>query len=206
LIGALIVAFLAADVLFLSRLMRYRNETVRLREGMTESQRERADLVVEAERHRFRVEMELIRRQARGNRELHLAVNVDSAQMILERDGVILRQMHVQLTPSSIPGAASDSDIVVRTLGERSIARVLRRGDPIPESVWTARDLPVPDQRSGVLGDRAILLDDGTVVYGLPDESADSSGALPRSVRIAAADLEALAANIRPGMSIYFYR
>jgi hypothetical protein len=150
--------------------------------------------------------MELIRRQARGNRELHLAVNVDSGQMILERDGVILRQMHVQLTPSSIPGAASDSEIVVRTLGERSIARVLRKGDPVPESVWTARDLPVPDQRSGVLGDRAILLDDGTVVYGLPDESADAAGALPRSVRIAAADLEALAANIRPGMSIYFYR
>jgi capsid protein len=37
-----------------------------LRAGMTKAQRERTDAVVTAERHRLRVEWELVRRQARG--------------------------------------------------------------------------------------------------------------------------------------------
>lgn len=202
---------LAANAILAARYFRYREETSRLRAGMTNAQRERADAVVQAERHRLRVEYELVRRQARGDRLLHLAVNVDSGRMVLERDGIVLREMAVRLGPERFRGA-SDSVITVQSLGQRTIQRVLSERDSweVPRSVFDDRGLPVPDNRRvrGALGDDAIVLTEGTVVYAVPGSGplADTSYVLPGSVQVAAADLKALAASIRPGMSVYFYR
>ena len=207
-----IVAVLVNGV-FLSRYLRYQQETDRLREGMTSAQRERADAVVTTERHRLRVELELIRRQARGDRDLHLAVNVDSGRMVLERDGVVLREMSVRLGPDRVPGARGDSVVIsMETLGERTVERVLKAGDrwEVPAVAFEARGLPVPEDRRirGALGDEAIVLTEGTVLYAVPENGplSDSSFLLPGSVQVPSADLKALASNIKPGMSVYFYR
>lgn len=208
-----VVAILAltANVILAAKYFRYREETSRLRAGMTKAQRERADAVVQAERHRLRVEYELVRRQARGDRQLHLAVNVDSGRMVLERDGIVLREMAVRLGPERFRGA-SDSVITVQSLGQRTVRRVLSERDSweIPRSVFDDRGLPVPENRRvrGALGDDAIVLAEGTVVYAVPESGplADTSYVLPGSVQVAVADLKALAASIRPGMSVYFYR
>ena len=195
-----------------ARYFRYREETTRLQAGMTKAQRERTEAVVTAERHRLRVEWELIRRQARGDKQLHLAVNVDSSRMILERDGIVMREMHVMLGPERFRGATSDTAIAVQSLGQRTVQRVLKEGDSwdVPRTVFNDRGLPVPDSRrmKGALGDNAIVLTEGTVVYAVPESGplADSSYVLPGSVRVDPADLKALSASIRPGMSVYFYR
>jgi hypothetical protein len=210
-IATLVVAA-AANLMLLSRCADYQRETARLREGMTRAQRERADRVLAAERHRLRVEFELIRRQARSDRQLHLAVNIDSGRMVLERDGVVLREMNVRLGPERFPGALGDSAILVSALGQRTVERRLSSGDEfeVPSSAYADRGLPVPEDRKvrGALGNVALILSEGTVVYAVPDEGplADTSYVLPGSVQVAAADLEALAANIRPGMPVYFYR
>lgn len=207
-----IILALTANLILVARYLRYKEETARLRAGMTNAQRERADAVVAAERHRLRVEFELIRRQARGDRMLHLAVNVDSGQMVLERDGVVLREMSVRIGPERVPGARGDSAILVSALGQRTVERVLTGRDAweLPSGVFTDRGLPVPDNRKvrGALGDDALVLSDGTVVYAVPEAGplADTAYVLPGSVQLAAADLKALAANIRPGMSVYFYK
>lgn len=207
-----VVAAVLADFVLLTRYARYRDETARLREGMTEAQRQRTDAVVEAERHRFRVEMELIRRQSAGDRELHLAVNIDSGRMVLERDGVALREMEASIGPDRFQAGMTDSTIRVAALGQRTVNRVLGKDDPweVPESVFHDRGLPIPAARSvpGALGAHAIVLGDGTVIYSIPTAGplADSSYVLPGSVRVAEADLKAIAASIRPGMSVYFYR
>lgn len=209
---AIVILALAANVVLGARYFRYREETSRLRAGMTKAQRERADAVVQAERHRLRVEYELIRRQARGDRQLHLAVNVDSGRMVLERDGIVLREMTVRLGPERFRGAVGDSLITVQSLGQRTVQRVLKAADSweVPRSVFADRGLPVPENRRlrGALGDHAIVLTEGTVVYAVPESGplADTSYVLPGSVQVAAADLKALAASIRPGMSVYFYR
>jgi hypothetical protein len=212
-IFVIIMLALVADVVLASRYFRYREETNRLRAGMTKAQRERTDAVVSAERHRMRVELELIRRQARGDRQLHLAVNVDSGRMVLERDGIVLREMPVRLGPERLPGGPrGDSTVTVEPLGQRTIERVLSEGDSwdVPRSVFADRGIPVPDNRRirGALGDDAIVLSEGTVVYAVPESGplADSAYVLPGSVQVSAPDLKALAANIRPGMSVYFYR
>lgn len=211
-IVVIVILALVADVMLAARFLRYREETKRLRAGMTKAQLERTDAVVTAERHRLRVELELIRRQARVDRQLHLAVNVDSGRMILERDGVVLREMPVRLGPERIPGPRGDSTISVQSLGQRTVERVLSERDAweVPREVFGERGIPIPDNRRvrGALGDDAIVLRDGTVVYAVPESGplADSSYVLPGSIQVAAEDLKALSANIRPGMPVYFYR
>jgi hypothetical protein len=211
LIGFVVLA-LAANGVLLSRYLRYERETTRLREGMTKSQRERADAVVAAERHRIRIELELIRLQARGDRQLHLAVNVDSNRMVLERDGVVLREMNVRIGPERIPGARGDSSIQVSALGRRTVERRLSPDDEweVPPTTYQDRGLPLPDDRwvRGALGANAVILNEGTVVYAVPEIGplADSSYVLPGSVQVSEADLKALSASIRPGMPVYFYR
>ena len=201
-----------ANAMMAARFFTYRDETGRLRAGMTKAQRERTDAVVTAERHRLRVEWELVRRQARGDKQLHLSINVDSSRMILERDGIVLRDMHVRLGPERFRGATGDTSISVQSLGQRTVQRVLREGDSweIPRSVFDDRGIPVPESRRvpGALGASAIVLTEGTVVYAVPESGplADSSYVLPGSVLMDPADLKALSASIRPGMSVYFYR
>jgi hypothetical protein len=201
-----------ANAILAARYFRYREETARLRAGMTKAQRERADAVVTAEKHRLRVEWELIRRQARGDKQLHLAVNVDSSRMILERDGIVLREVPVRLGPQQFRGAAGDTVISVQALGQRTVQRVLNEGDSweVPRTVFEQRGIAVPESRriSGALGGNAIVLTDGTVVYSVPESGplADTSFVLPGSIQVAAADLKALSASIRAGMSVYFYR
>ena len=209
---AIVALAAAANLVLVTRYMNYANETERLREGMTKAQRDRADAVIAAEQHRMRVEFELIRRQARGDNKLHLAVNVDSGNMVLERDGIVLREMRVRLSGEAVPGTSGDSAITTQMLGLRTIERLLDAGDTwnVPRSVFAARGEPAPENTRirGALGERAILLNDGTVVYAVPDDGplADSAVVLPGSVQVDSADLKALAANIRPGMSVYFYR
>ena len=201
-----------ANTILAARFFRYREETERLRAGMTKAQRERTDAVVTAERHRLRVEWELIRRQARGDKQLHLAVNVDSGRMILERDGIVMREMQVRLGPERFRGATGDTSIAVQPLGQRTVQRVLKEGDSwdVPRTVFNDRGLPVPESRrvKGALGDHAIVLTEGTVVYAVPESGplADSAYVLPGSIQLDPADLKALSASIRPGMSVYFYR
>src|SRR5688572_17669106 len=209
---AILVIAGAANLFLASRFLDYERETTRLRQGMTKAQRERADAVVAAERHRLRVELELIRRQARSDRQLHLAVNVDSGRMVLERDGVVLREMQVRVGPERFAGARGDSSIQVNALGQRTVERRVSAGDvfEVPSEAFADRGLPVPEDRKvrGALGKDALILSEGTVVYAVPDEGplADTSYVLPGSVQMSAADLKALAASIRPGMPVYFYR
>jgi hypothetical protein len=209
---ATLVLAAAANLILGARYVRYERETARLREGMTKAQRERADAVVTAERHRLRVELELLRRQARSDRQLHLAVNIDSGRMVLERDGVVLREMNVRIGPERFTGARADSSIQVSVLGQRTVERRLSAADvfEVPSEAFAERGLPVPEDRKvrGALGSDALILNEGTVVYAVPDDGplADTTYVLPGSVQLSAPDLKALAASIRPGMPIYFYR
>ena len=140
-IMVIIIVAIAANAVLGARYFRYQEETNRLRAGMSKAQRERTDAVVSAERHRRRVELELVRRQARGDKQLHLAVNVDSNRMVLERDGIVLRDMPVRLGPERFRGAHGDSVISVQILGQRTIERVLRPSDSwdVPRSVFSDR-------------------------------------------------------------------
>lgn len=200
-----------ANIVLAATHLRYRREIDRLREAMTEAERRRVDLVVASEQHQMRVALELVRRQARGDRELHLAVEVDSGRMILERDGVVLRVMSVQIGPARAVGVPPDTVRLVAPRGARTVTRVLGANEAweVPAWVFTARGLPIPADRHvrGALGSLGMVLSGGAVIHALPEAGplADSAWVMPGAVRVAAADLRAIAPNVTPGMSVYFY-
>ncbi|MFP5356475.1 MAG: hypothetical protein ACLGIK_15235 [Gemmatimonadota bacterium] len=210
-LATLIALFLVGDVLLAMRYLRYRGETDRLRGEMTEAERQRTDMISASEDNRLSVMLELLRRQAAGDRELHLAVSVDSGTMLLERDGALLREMRVEMGGERVVGSGSDTVRIVAPRGARSVERILgpRDGWEVPAWLFADRGLAPPGERRlpGVLGANALVLSGGTVIYALPDSGvlADSGYVIPGAVRLSRADLRAIAPNITPGLTVYFY-
>jgi hypothetical protein len=206
-----VAAFLAIDGYLVHKRIRYRDEIERLRAGMTDAERRRTDALVEAEGSRFRVMVELIRRQASVDKELNLAVSIDSATMHLQREGALLRDMHIDIGPERAVGVPPDTVRMVVPRGARTVERIVTAADgwSVPEWVFADRALPVPQERTirGALGPVAVLLNGGTVIYSPPTTGPlnDTSYVLPGSIRATAADLRAIAPNLKPGMSVYFY-
>lgn len=210
-IATVIVLLVALDAVLVVRWQRYRDETARLRNGMTDAERQRADMVVESEQNKVGVMLELIRRQAEGDKEMHLTVSIDSGRMTLERDGALLREMPVEVGKERVVGVAPDTIHIVPPLGARSVERLLGANEAweAPAWVFADRGLAVPADRrtKGSAGRNAILLTGGTLIYALPDSGvlADSSYVLPGAIRVKRNDLRAIAPNLAPGVKVYFY-
>lgn len=206
-----LVAMLAIDAWLIYQRVRYARETNRLRAGMTDVERRKADLVVASEQNRMRVTLELMRRQANIDKDLHLSVAVDSGVMYLEREGALLREMPIEVGPEKRVGTAPDTIHIAAPRGARTVERVLGVKDrwEVPRWVYTERGLPVPEDRlvAGALGPGAIVLNGGAVIYAQPATGplSDSAYVLPGGIRARAQDLRAIAPNLTPGMSVYLY-
>ena len=202
---------LAIDGFLLYKRVQYDREIDRLRAGMTEAERRRTDVLVSSDEKKLQVMIELIRRQATVDKELNLAVSIDSGTMYLQREGAQLRQMRVHAGPEKVVGVAPDTVHMVVPRGARTVERILdgSAGWQVPKWVYSDRGLPVPQDRTvkGALGPVAILLNGGTVIYSMPTAGPlnDSSYVLPGSFRATSADMRAIAPNLKAGMSVYFY-
>jgi hypothetical protein len=205
------MSMLAIDGWLIYQRVRYSRETTRLRTGMTDQERRKADMVVAAEENRMRVTLELMRRQANLDKDLHLSVAVDSGVMYLEREGALLREMPVDVGPEKSVGAAADTLKIVAPRGSRTVERVLTAKDKweVPKWVYVDRGMPVPEDRAiaGALGAGAIVLSGGAVIYSHPTGGplSDSSYVLPGAIRARTQDLRAIAPNLSPGMTVYLY-
>jgi hypothetical protein len=178
---------------------------------MSTLQRQQADAILSSEQNKFRMMIELVRRQAQLDKELHLAIPVDSGVMYLEQDGALLREMPVQVGPEHRVGTPPDTVYMAAPRGTRTVERILGPDDPweVPAWVYTDRGLAPPADRTikGALGPAAIVLVGGTIIYSPPTVGPlnDSAYVLPGSVRTRAADLQAIAPNLKAGMTVYFY-
>jgi hypothetical protein len=206
-----VLLFVGLDLWMLARQRRYQSEIEQYRAGMTSAQRERADVAIEANENKLKVMLELIRRQARLDEKIHLAVSVDSGVVLLEREGAILRVMPADIGPERWVGTAPDTLLLATPRGKRTVERIVDEDDAweVPTWVYVDRGLAPPSSRSvrGALGDVALILDGGTVVYSHPDDGplADSTYVMPGSIRVRAADLTAVLPNLSAGTAVYFY-
>ena len=206
-----LLALVTASALVLRERRAYASEIARLRGSMTELERRRADVVVSSERHSVRLAVELLRRQARLEKELHLSISLDSSRMFLERDGALLRDMPVLVGPERRIGTAPDTVRLAAPRGVRTVVRVLGEADTweVPAWVYTDRGIPVDSSRSipGALGAAAILLEGGAVVYTMPSSGPlnDSTYVLPGAVRARSEDLRAIVPNLKEGVRVFFY-
>ena len=200
----------AADAWLVWKRVRYESEVERLRAGMTDVERERTDVILASDENRFQIMMELIRRQAMGDRELNLAVAVDSGVMYLQREGALLREMDIAVGPERTVGEGADTVRMAPPRGTRTVERVIgAEAWEVPRWVYLDRGLQVPDERTlrGALGPQAVLLSGGTVIYSMPEVGPlnDSTYVMPGAVRVSAEDLAAIAPNLKPGQTVYFY-
>lgn len=206
-----LVSMLAIDGWLLYQRVRYAREIARLRAGMTDQEQRKTNMALQDEKNRMRVALELMRRQANIDDELHVSVAIDSGVMYLERQGALLREMPVEVGPEKRVGSAPDTLHVVAPRGQRTVERVYGAKDvwEVPAWVFAERGLPLPEDRkiAGALGAGAIQLSGGAVIYGHPTTGPlnDSSYVLPGAIRARAQDLRAIAPNLTPGMSVYLY-
>jgi len=207
----LIVGLVGADAWVLSRRMRYTQEVARLQSGMSDFERKRTETILASRERRFDMMMELLRRQAKLNKEIHLAVSVDSGRMYLERGGALLREIPVETGPERRIGSPPDTVHLVAPRGARSVQQTFTAdsGWDVPRWVYIDRGIPIPSDRmvQGALGPAAIILDGGTVIYSLPSVGPlnDPSYVLPGAIRASAADLQAILPDIARGTAVYFY-
>lgn len=209
--GLALAVLLAMNGWLLYKRDKYRREIARLRGGMTEVERRRTDMELRAGASALAVQIELLRRQARSDGELHLSISVDSATMYLERGGAQLRVMPIEFGAEKTVGTPPDTVRLVAPRGQRTIERVLGPDDafPLPAWVWRDRGSEAPADRAvkGALGPVAIVLSGGTLIYSTPSAGPlnDSTYVMPGSVRARATDLRAIAPNLKAGQAVYFY-
>ena len=209
--GLALVMLLAIDGWLVYKRVRYEREIERLRAGMTAVERRKADAEIASNERRLQVMVELARRQALGDKDLHLSIAVDSGVMHLAREGAVLRDMPARVGPEKWVGTAPDTVKMVAPRGTRTIEKVLdgSAGWEVPAWVYADRGVPVPADRTlaGALGPAAVLLNGGTVIYTMPTVGPlnDSSYIMPGSVRLRTEDLQAVVPNLKPGMTVYFY-
>ena len=205
-----ISVLLLVDLALVYKRIEYGRELALLRASMTKAEVQRVNAIESAENNIMAMIVELARREAIGNRELHLVVDSGKSLMSLERDGAVLREMHVRLGPEATVGAKPDTVCLASPRGKRLVVRVVDGTYrwAVPQCVFDHRVQPVPGDRMppGALGPLAIILDSGSVIYTRPAEGplSNPSYVLPGSVRAEAADLEAIRANLQSGMAVYF--
>ena len=213
-IALVVVGLAALDGWLIHKRTLYEAEIHRLRAGMDDFERRRADAILSSREKRGQMMMELIRRQARWGKEIHLAISIDSGRMYLEREGALLREIPVVVGPERRIGKVPDTVHLAVPRGTRTVQAVLGAGDAweVPNWVYTDRRLPAPGTAQGrtlkqALGPVAIVLDGGTVIYSLPTNGPldDSSYTMPGSLRARAQDLDAIVQNVTKGMIVYFY-
>jgi hypothetical protein len=205
--GIALFAFLAIDAWLIRKRVRYRSEIERLRAEMTGLERSRTDAILARDENRLRIALELIRRQARIDKELHLSVTIDSGVMFLEREGAHLREMPIQIGPEKTVGTAPDTVRMVAPRGARTIERIVDDTGTWEVPAWVYADRGLPPSQERAINGPAVVLSGGTMIYSMPSVGPlnDSAYVLPGSIRARAADLKAILPNLQNGMTVYFY-
>lgn len=176
--GVLFLLLVAFDMWLAYRRHAYTTEIEHLRAGMTAAERKKTDLVVNSAQDKLRLELALASHQAHLDTHLHLSIATDSGLMYLEREGAILRVMHVAIAPSRVPGAKpGDTTAVTKPQGTRTVQQVVSGPPP------------------------SLVLDGDTRIYA----GAETDPVRAGGVRVSAADLQAILPDVSAGMPVYFY-
>ncbi len=155
---------------------------------------------------RERALVERLRRDARAQPGVALAIDLDSAHLTLLRDGLVLRRL-----PVTLGAATSQADAQALGRGAFEVATVLGPKDrwEVPAWLFTERGLPVPDTTAirGALGVAAVRLSDGPWIYALPTVGplADSTYTMPGAIRAKAKDLASVTPNVTVGTPVYIF-
>ncbi len=205
--------FLLVDVGLAVAAWRFSQQKAAAHRAMTGLERQRAEALTAAQQDRMALVMALVHQQSIQDLGLNLSVSVDEGTMDLQREGAQLRRMKVVPGPEATVGSTADGVRLVPPRGKRQLVRVVDQEFvwSVPRWVFSRRGLPLPGEgeRSvrGGLGRLALVLDDGTLIYSLPELGplSDRAYVMPGTLRAELADLEAIRVNLTPGLPVYFH-
>ena len=206
-----IAVLLLTDFSLIIKRIEFGREQKLLRASMVQTEIQRADAMKTAQQNLSATGDQLARRKTLLDRELHLAVDREKGVMYLQREAALLREMPVLLSRETGAGTGPGAASPARRRGRDTVARVLGGSYSweIPASAFLQLGLPVPADRSipGALGPTAVILEHGAVIYSQPAAGPlkGRDYLLPGGIRAEAADLEAIRADLQPGMKVYFY-
>ena len=209
---ALGIAFLIAfDGFLLFKAVQYKRQIGEDRAAMSSTDRQRADALLASQSSRAELEQALVAQQAVKDKGLNLSIGLDDGTMDLQREGAQLREIRVKIGPEVTVGQAPGARKITPPLGRRQVVAVVDESYAwdVPSWVWEQRGQPAATGRRvpGALGEIAVILDDGNVIYSRPKAGplADDAYVLPGSVRADASDLQAIRPNLAAGIPVYFH-
>jgi hypothetical protein len=206
-----LVGLAALDAFLIFKAIQYRRQIRADRAAMTATERQRTDALLASQAGRADLAQALVGAQAVKDTGLNLAIALDEGTMDLQREGAQLREIRVQIGPEVTVGKPPGARKITPPLGRRQVAAVVDGSYAweVPAWVWSQRGQPAaPGRRiAGALGEIAVLLDDGTVIYSRPRSGplADEDYVLPGGLRADADDLQAILPNLAPGLPVYFH-
>jgi hypothetical protein len=202
---------IAFDGFLLFKALQYKRQIREDRAAMTSTDKRRADALLASQSSRADLEQALVVQQAVKDKGLNLSIGLEEGTMDLQREGAQLREARVKIGPEVTVGQAPGARKITPPLGRRQVVAVVDDSYAwdVPSWVWVQRGQPATTGRRvpGALGEIAVILDDGTVIYSRPKAGplADDSYVLPGSVRADAADLQAIRPNLSAGIPVYFH-
>ena len=204
-----LAGLIALDAWLVYKRWSYSRQIASARSGLSEVEKQRADAIIAASENRTRLQVALVRRDARLEDDLNLAVSLEKGRLYLQREGAQLREVPVRIGPEKEIGSNPPIRLAAPR-GRFTVARVVDgsyRWDA-PQWLMSERGQPAAARDFvGALGPVAILLNGGTVIYSDPASGPlkDPEYVLPGAVRATTADLQAMAEVIEVGMPVYFY-
>ena len=124
-----IAALLLLDLVLVYERVQYGRELARMGAALTEAETRRVDAISGAAENRLALAVELARRQALGDTDLHLAVDTENGLLYLERQGARLREMRVRLGREATVGAPPDAVLLAPPLGNCATLNFPRTGE-----------------------------------------------------------------------------
>jgi hypothetical protein len=206
-----LVGLLVFDAFLLAKAVQYGRQIREDRAAMSKADQQRADALLASQASRAELEQALVAQQAVKDKGLNLSIGLEEGTMDLQREGAQLREIRVRIGPEVTVGQAPGARKITPPLGRRQVVAVVDGSYAwdVPSWVWAQRGQPAATGRRvpGALGEIAVILDDGNVIYSRPKAGplADDSYVLPGSVRADAADLQAIRPNLGPGIPVYFH-
>jgi hypothetical protein len=205
-----LAGLLAVDAWLLYKRFRYSRQIATARDSMSDVERRQADTILAAAADRTKLQVALVRRDARLEDDLNLAVSLEKGKLYLQREGAQLREIPVRIGAEKKIGAGDGAVQVAPPRGRFTIVDVVG-GDHrwrAPEWLLADRGLPAsPRDFAGGLGPVAIVLSGGAVIYSDPAGGPlkDPGYVMPGAARASASDLEAIREVLEVGMPVYFY-
>ena len=205
-----LAALVTLDGWLLYKRWSYSRQIAKLRAGLSDVERERADAIIAANADRTRLQIALVRRDATLEDDLNLSVSLDKSRLYLQREGAQLREIPVRIGPEKAIGTGPGDVKLAAPRGRFTVAKVLDRSYRWRAPEWLMADRGQPAAARefvGGLGPIAILLNGGTVIYSDPATGPlkDPAYVMPGAVRASTADLDAISEVLEVGMPVYFY-